>query len=124
MAVVQNMAHNKFGWHIFALSVMDGYHSVTLLFSNTREPFVYWCDQWNLKNLKCLGGTMKFGGCKRMNSFNLDAVITELTQRWWDWEPDPFKETQNPRHLMALIPPEITPTITGACTSCPGYSIL
>ena len=104
MAVMQNMAHNKFGWHIFALSILDGYHSVTLLFNNTREPFVYWCDQWNVKNLKCLGGTMKFGGCKRMNGFNLDAVITELTRRWWDWEPDPLKKPKTRATLWRLLP--------------------
>jgi hypothetical protein len=106
MAVMQNMAHNKFGWHIFALSVMDGYHSVTLLLNNIQEPVVYWCDQWNLKNLKCLGGTMKFGGCKRMNGFNLDAVITELTQRWWEHETDPLKKHKTRATLWRLSPPK------------------
>jgi hypothetical protein len=106
MAVMQNMAHNKFGWHIFALSILDGYHSVTLLLNNTQEPVVYWCDQWNFMNLHCLGGTIKFGGCKRMNGHNLNEVITELTQRWWDFEPDPLKKPKTRATLWRISPPK------------------
>jgi hypothetical protein len=106
MAVMQNMAHNKFGWHIFALSIMDGYHSVTLILNNIQEPFVYWCDQWNIKNLKCMGGTVKFGGCKRMNGHNLNEVVTELTQRWWDFEPDPLMKPKTRATLWHLSPPQ------------------
>ena len=106
MPALQNMAHNKFGWHIFALSILDGYHSVTILFNNIREPFVYWCDQWNIKNLKCLGGTIKFGGCKRMNGHNLNEVITELTQRWWEFEPDTLKKPKTRATLWRLFPPK------------------
>ena len=57
-----------------------------ILMDNTQQPHleqeVYCCDHWNLKNLRCLGGVIKFGGCKRLNSLNLDAVIEELTRRW------------------------------------------
>jgi hypothetical protein len=106
MDVMLDMLNNSIGWHIFALSVMDGYHSVTLLLNNTREPSVYWCDQWNYTTLHCLGGTLKFGGCKRLNSVKLDAVITELTQRWWDHEPDPLKKPKTRATLWRLSPPK------------------
>jgi len=107
MSVMLEMVKNTIGWHIFALSVMDGYHSVTLLLDNTQQPHleqeVYWCDHWNFKTLKCLGGTLKFGGCKRLNSLNLDAVIEELTQRWWEGEPDPLKKPKTRATLWRLF---------------------
>lgn len=110
LAVMMEIVDCTIGWHIFALSVLDGYHSVTLLLDNTHpphlEPEVYWCDHWKYKNLRCLGGTMKFGGCKWMNTFKLNPVITELTQRWWDREPDPFKKPKTRATLWRLIPPK------------------
>ena len=53
-----------------------------------------------------MGGTIKFGGCKRMNGYNLNEVITELTQRWWDLGPDPLKKPKTRATLWHLSPPK------------------
>jgi hypothetical protein len=61
-------------WYLFGLSIMDGYHSVTLAvaYSGRNEPLtrIYWADQHNQ------GWTDTTG--------QIDARITSLTQTWWD----------------------------------------
>jgi hypothetical protein len=60
-------------WFAFALSIMDGYHSVLLLVDNTSATQnIYWLDQ--------------FSNSLDSNSDvtnNLDQKLTEKTQSWW-----------------------------------------
>ena len=110
MDVMWQMIDGEPGRHVFGLSIMDGYHSVMLVFLNVspphREPLVFWADQWNWKRINCLGGTRKFGGWKNLNRENLDAVVTELTQRWWDMEPNMSKKSKTRTTIWRLNPPE------------------
>jgi V8-like Glu-specific endopeptidase len=82
-------------WYLFGLSIMDGYHSVTLAvaFSGQGDPLtrVYWADQ------HYDGWTDTTG--------QVDARITELTQSWWDGA------TPKPRTRVTLWPlmPASTP---------------
>lgn len=49
-AVIQ-MAGGDVGWSLFGMSVMDGYHSVTLTLDNRAPtaPHIYWSDQGSTK---------------------------------------------------------------------------
>jgi hypothetical protein len=59
------------GWSVFGLSLMDGYHSVTLTLDNNdpSRPRVYWSDQWSNR-----------GGWQEFDRAGLDAEITRLTR--------------------------------------------
>jgi len=76
--VLQDMAGSDTGWSVFGLSLMDGFHSVTLTLDTTdpSTPHVYWSDQWG-----------ETGGWLELNQAGLNARITELTQQWWDQQP-------------------------------------
>jgi hypothetical protein len=67
------------GWSIFTLSLLDGYHSVTLTLdaADPAHPRVYWSDQWQSK-----------GGWKEYTRATLDAEVTRLIQRWWDGQEE------------------------------------
>jgi hypothetical protein len=59
-------------WYAYALSIMDGYHSVLLLVDNTgRTPTIYWLDQYSPDVSDDVSTT-------------LDQRITERTQLYWD----------------------------------------
>jgi hypothetical protein len=77
--VLVGLAGGDPGWSVFGMSLMDGYHSVTLTLDNRdpAAPVVYWSDQWSSK-----GGWMKYDRAK------LDADVTKLTQGWWDPQPE------------------------------------
>jgi hypothetical protein len=62
------------GWSVFGLSLMDGYHSITLTLDNSvpSNPKVFWSDQWSSR-----------GGWQEFNRAGLDAEITKLTKQWW-----------------------------------------
>jgi len=71
------------------MSLMDGYHSVTLTLDNS-DPLalhIYWSDQWSTK-----------GGWKEYNKEALDAEITHLTQAWWR----PYDEKHKPNTRTTL----------------------
>ena len=72
------MAKRDVGWSVFGLSIMDGYHSVTLSLDNTdlNNPKIYWSDQWS-----------SGGGWEEFNKSNIDDRIILLTQRWWNSKP-------------------------------------
>lgn len=72
------------GWHVFGLSLMDGYHSVALTFDlrDPAAPKVYWCDQWSSN-----------GGFRLHDKASLDAEITRLTSSWWSEEKKPRSRT-------------------------------
>jgi hypothetical protein len=82
-SVVQ-MAAGDPGWSVFGLSLLDGYHSVTLTVdaSDPAQPRVYWSDQWSSK-----------GGWKEYDKAGLDAEVTRLVQGWWDEQPADRKHT-------------------------------
>jgi hypothetical protein len=68
------MAGGDLGWSVFGMSLMDGYHSVTLSLNNIASgPEIYWSDQWSTK-----------GGFKKYSKADLDTEVTRLTQGWWD----------------------------------------
>lgn len=70
------------GWSVFGLSLMDGYHSVTLSLDNRNpaHPRIFWSDQWSSR-----------GGWEQFSRATLDAEVTSLTQTWWD---DELKDTK------------------------------
>jgi hypothetical protein len=75
---VISLAGGDPGWSVFGLSIMDGFHSVTLTLDNSdpSNPHVYWSDQWSDK-----------GGWKEYDRSGLDAEITKWTQTWWNGRP-------------------------------------
>lgn len=83
------LAGNDVGWSVFGLSLMDGYHSVTLTLDNndSSAPRVYWSDQWSSR-----------GGWQEFSRASLDAEITRLIQQWWDKKP----EGNKPRTRVTL----------------------
>ena len=83
-STVLSMAGNDVGWSVFALSLLDGYHSVTLTLDNNdpSQPKIYWSDQWSSK-----------GGWKEYGRDELDKEITSLVQGWWDKQPPKGKHT-------------------------------
>jgi len=70
------------GWSVFTMSLLDGYHSVTLTLdaSDPGKPHVYWSDQWHSK-----------GGWKEYTRADLDDEVTKLCQSWWDEQPEDKK---------------------------------
>jgi hypothetical protein len=72
------------GWSVFGLSLMDGYHSITLTLDNNdpSQPKIYWSDQWSSK-----------GGWKEYDRDALDKEIVSLVQGWWDPQPPKSKHT-------------------------------
>lgn len=70
-----SMAGDDVGYSVFGLSLMDGYHSITLTLDNNNpsNPIVYWSDQWSSR-----------GGWQAFEKYGLDAEITELTNTWWN----------------------------------------
>jgi N-acetyl-anhydromuramyl-L-alanine amidase AmpD len=81
------------GWYVFGLSVMDGYHSVTLAvqFNGTGDSLtkVYWADQI-------------YGGWDDVTG-TLDDRLTQRTQSWWDPLPANRKAKTSAR-VWALNP--------------------
>jgi Domain of unknown function (DUF4157) len=72
------------GWSVFTMSLLDGYHSVTLALdaSDPAKPHVYWSDQWQSK-----------GGWKEYAPAALDTEVTRLIQGWWDDQEVGHKHT-------------------------------
>lgn len=89
LAVMLEMVENEIGWSIFGLSIMDGYHSVTLTLDNNNpeKPGVFWSDQWS-----------KRGGWEEFDQEGLDAEVTHHTIKWWD----DFKPAEKPRTRTTL----------------------
>jgi len=94
LAVMLEMADNEIGWSVFALSIMDGYHSVTLTLDNNdpKKPRAFWSDQWS-----------KRGGWEEFDQEGLDKEITRHTIRWWD-DFEPAKKPRTRSTLWRIIP--------------------
>jgi hypothetical protein len=79
---VLSMADRDPGWSVFTMSLLDGFHSVTLTLdaSDPGNPHLYWSDQWKSK-----------GGWKQYERTALDAEVTRLVQQWWDGQAEGHK---------------------------------
>ncbi|HUS13232.1 MAG TPA: DUF4157 domain-containing protein [Pyrinomonadaceae bacterium] len=76
---VMSLAGADVGWSVFTMSLLDGFHSVTLTLdtNDPSAPRIYWSDQW-----------ASGGGWKEYTRSELDDEVTRRVQRWWD-DPDP-----------------------------------
>jgi len=83
------MSNFEKGWSVYGLSIMDGYHSVTLtLYSdNASNPHIFWSDQWPSKS-----------GWQEYTREDLDEDISLLTQEWWD----EFPASRKPRTCTTI----------------------
>jgi hypothetical protein len=81
---LRDLAEGDPGWSVFTMSLLDGYHSVTLTLDarDPADPHVYWSDQWHSK-----------GGWKEYKQDTLDAEVTRLVQGWWDAQEEGHKHT-------------------------------
>jgi hypothetical protein len=88
---VIGMTNGARGWNVFGLSLMDGYHSITLNVDTTNpaSPTIYWSDQWSSN-----------AGFKAHTKETLDAEITRLTSSWWN----PVKKFKTRTTLWRLTP--------------------
>jgi hypothetical protein len=73
---VVDMAGGDPGWSVFGMSVMDGFHVVTLTLDNRipGKPKVFWSDQvpsWS-------------GGWKEYGDAEMNAQLLRMVQAWWD----------------------------------------
>jgi hypothetical protein len=92
--VMLEMTEGETGWSVFGLSIMDGYHSVTLTldYNDPLKMCIYWSDQWNRR-----------GGWEAFNQEGLDKEITWNTKRWWeDFEPE--KKPRTRTTLWRVLP--------------------
>lgn len=72
------MAGGDPGWSVFGLSIMDGYHAVTLTLDNRdpRSPRVFWSDQYAFRR-----------GWQELKRTTLDAEVTKWTRKFWGGLP-------------------------------------
>jgi len=63
------------GWHVFGMSNMDGYHSITMTVDNRdpSAPKIFWSDQWS-----------SHGGFKEHTPSEFDEKLARLTNSWWN----------------------------------------
>lgn len=89
--VVIGMTNGARGWSVFGLSLMDGYHSVTLNVdtSDPANPKIYWSDQWSSN-----------GGFRLHTKASLDEEVRRLTVAWWS----PVKKFKTRATLWRLVP--------------------
>jgi hypothetical protein len=71
---VVSMCRGAPGWYVVGLSIMDGYHSVTLVVDTRRpgNPYINYADQW-------FGGGWK----AYARGDGLDAQLEEFTRGWY-----------------------------------------
>lgn len=85
------MTNGARGWSVFGLSLMDGYHSITLNVDTTdpANPKMYWSDQWSSN-----------GGFRLHTKESLDEEVRRLTVAWWN----PIKKFKTRTTLWRLTP--------------------
>lgn len=85
------MTNGARGWSVFGLSLMDGYHSITLNVdtSDPANPKMYWSDQWSSN-----------GGFRLHTKESLDEEVRRLTVAWWN----PVKKFKTRATLWRLTP--------------------
>jgi hypothetical protein len=83
---VMSAVGSVYGWHIFGMALMDGYHSVTLFVDNqpgTRT--LYWADQWAIEagdDFKQVAGAIS--GFRKYEQKGFDDFIEIMTNAWWN----------------------------------------
>jgi hypothetical protein len=77
---VMSLAGGDPGWSVFTMSLLDGFHSVTLTLdaNDPSAPRIYWSDQWPGAK----------GGWEEYTRSGLDTEVTTRVRKWWD-DPDP-----------------------------------
>jgi hypothetical protein len=82
---VMDKVGSDYGWHIFAMGIMDGHHSVTLFVDNQPEgKTLYWADQWRIDpgdDFFQLPGAIS--GFREYKKAGFDKFIETMTNKWW-----------------------------------------
>jgi hypothetical protein len=82
---VMDKVGSDYGWHIFGMAIMDGYHSVTLFVDNQPDgKTLYWADQWRIDpgdNFFELPGAIS--GFRQYEKGGFDKFIEKMTNEWW-----------------------------------------
>ena len=82
---VMDKVGNEFGWHIFGMAIMDGYHSVTLFVDNQPDgKTLFWADQWRIDpgdDFFQLPGAIS--GFRQYEKGGFDRFIEKMTNEWW-----------------------------------------
>ncbi len=83
---ILGMVGDEVGWHIFGMSVFNGYHSVTVFVNNRPDgkKLVYWADQWAIgpgENFYQAEGSVS--GLRRYEKEGFDRFISEYTHSRW-----------------------------------------
>lgn len=77
---------SDYGWHIFAMALMDGFHSVTLFVDNQPDGrTLYWADQWRIDpgdDFFQLPGAIS--GFREYEKAGFEQFIETMTNRWWN----------------------------------------
>src|SRR6218665_65749 len=98
---MQDIIKEKEGWHVFPFTVLNGYHSITLVV-NVRPggPFLYWVD--DLDKTKHAGSEQfrvtegSAPGIRQIIPAELDNYINYTTQSYWSYQRvDPDKSEGN-----------------------------
>jgi hypothetical protein len=83
---VMGKVGSDYGWHIFAMAIMDGHHSVTLFVDNQPEgKTLYWADQWRIDrgdDFFQLPGAIS--GFRQYEKEGFDKFIETKTNEWWN----------------------------------------
>lgn len=83
---VMEKVGTDYGWHIFGMAIMDGYHSVTLFVDNQPEgKTLYWADQWRIDpgdDFSELPGAVS--GFREYDKAGFEKFIETMTNTWWN----------------------------------------
>ncbi|HEV8400844.1 MAG TPA: DUF4157 domain-containing protein [Gemmatimonadales bacterium] len=75
-----------YGWHVFGVSVLSGFHSATVVVDNQPGgKHVYWADQWNIAQGEQYGqikGAIS-GFREYDDGAKFDTFIQDITYKWW-----------------------------------------
>jgi Domain of unknown function (DUF4157) len=82
---VMDKVGNDYGWHIFAMGIMDGHHSVTLFVDNQPDgKALFWADQWRIdptdKFFELPGAV---SGFRQYEKAGFEQFIAQKTNEWW-----------------------------------------
>ena len=82
---VMDKVRSDYGWHVFGMAIMDGFHSVVLFVDNQPEgKALYWADQWRIDpgdNFFELPGAIS--GFRQYEKAGFDMFIEQKTNEWW-----------------------------------------
>jgi hypothetical protein len=83
---ILGMVGPEIGWHIFGMSLFNGFHSVTVFVNNRADgkKLVYWADQWAIArgdDFKQAEGSVS--GLRRYEKKGFDDWIDHFTHSRW-----------------------------------------